>query len=299
MHDQSQLGTGRSRTFHIKGFSTVDIEGLARGAFLELQGHNAHSHQVSTVNALKSFSGNGFNTRQSDTFRCPITGRALTVVSTGDDDQRLFSLHVGFDGFPHASDLAFRLDARQGALLHFAVFIQHHFVEQFRVGEGGSLCGQMIAAVGRVGVEVDLRHTHFVQIFTGGAVHHDGVGRRQVICRDVVWQHGQRAHAFEHLLADHAAFPVWWATDVSTHLAPVIQGIGVGLRIAGDVEHGNVGAAELLRLHRLFHDGVDFGVIRPDVLQGDGVSVFVVAQRIFFDIEADGSCNRVGHYQRR
>ncbi|MOA53008.1 hypothetical protein D3C78_1763980 [compost metagenome] len=65
------------------------------------------------MDALETFGDDGLDTRQTHALGRPVTGRTLTVVGTGNDDQRLLALHVGFDGFPHAGDLAFRLDSRQ------------------------------------------------------------------------------------------------------------------------------------------------------------------------------------------
>ena len=48
--------------------------------------------------------------------------------------------------------------------------IAHHLVHQRRVGEGGALRGQVVAAVGRVGVEVLFRQAHLRQVFAGRAV---------------------------------------------------------------------------------------------------------------------------------
>src|SRR5690606_20676997 len=109
---------------------------------------------------------------------------------------------------------AFRLDPGQRALPYRAVLVQHHLVEQFRVGEGGALGGQVVAAVGGVGVEVLLRQAHLRQVLTGGAVRQDGVGRRQVVGGDVVRQDRQRAHALHGALTGQRAFPVRRAADV-------------------------------------------------------------------------------------
>ena len=288
-----------SCALYVIGFSTINTQGLPRGAFLELQGHNAHADEIGTVNTFKAFSHDGFHTRQGHALGRPVTGGTLTIVGASDDDQWLLPLHVGFDGFPHAGDLAFRLNPRQGALLHLAILVPDHFIEQFRVGKGSTLCRQVIAPMGGVGVEVFLRHAHFMQVFTGCAVHQDGIGRRKVVGGDVVRQHRQRAHTLEGFLAYHATFPVRRATNVGALGAPVVVRVGVRVRIPGDVEHRNISAAELLRLHTGLHDGVNFRIIRPDVLQGNGVAILVVTQGVFFDVEADGACNRISHHKRR
>jgi hypothetical protein len=59
-------------------------------------------------------------------------------------------------------------------------------VEQLGVGEGGALRGQVVAAVGGVGIEVLFRQAHLRQVFAGGAGGQDRVGRRQVVGGDVV-----------------------------------------------------------------------------------------------------------------
>ena len=251
------------------------------------------------MDALEAFGDDRFDTGQGNALGGPVTGGALSVIGASNDDQRLLALHVGLDGFPHAGNLAVRLDAGQGALLHVAVLVQDHFVEQFRVREGGTLGGQVITPVGSVGVEVLLRQAHFRQVLTGCAAGQDRVGRRQVVSGDVVRQDRQRAHALEGLLTGQRTFPVWRAADVGALRAPLVQRAARGLRLFGHVEHRNVGLAELFRLDRLLHDGIDFLIARPDVLQGDGVAILVVTQGILLDVETDGAGNGVGHHQGR
>src|SRR5690554_1840266 len=178
--DQFQLRTRGRGTFYVVGFGAVQLQRVACGAFLKLQGHNTHADQVGTVNTLETFGNDGFHTCQGYTLGGPVTGRTLTIVGAGDDDQRLLAFHVGFNGFPHAHGLAFRLYAGQGALHHFAVFVPNHFVEQFRVGQGGTLGSQVVTTVGGVGVKVFLRQAHLVQVFTGSRVHHDRSEERRV-----------------------------------------------------------------------------------------------------------------------
>ena len=60
------------------------------------------------------------------------------------------------------------------------------------------------------------------------------------------------------------------------------------------LEHGNVGAAELLRLDAGFNDGVDLAVVRPDVLEHDRLAVRVMAEHVLLDIETDGAGDGVG-----
>ena len=52
---------------------------------------------------------------------------------------------------------------------HLAAVVAAHLVEQLGVGEGGTLRGQVIAAMGRVRIEVFLGKAHRRQIFAGGA----------------------------------------------------------------------------------------------------------------------------------
>ncbi len=220
----------------------------------------------------------------------------MPVICTSNDDQRLLALHVGFNRFPHAHDLTLRLDPCQRTLLHLAVY-HRHFVDELRVGKGGALCGEVVAAMGGVGIEVFFRQTHRRQIFAGGAGAQNGVGRRQVVGGDVVRQHRQWTHTGQRALPCQCALPIRWAADVGAHFAPVVQRLG-----AGDVtvacEHRFVDAAELFRLHAGFHNGVDFRIRRPDIFQVHGIAVGVGAQHVFFDVEAHRAGNRIGNHQR-
>ncbi|MNZ56608.1 hypothetical protein D3C78_745560 [compost metagenome] len=250
------------------------------------------------MNALEAFGHDRLDARQPHALGRPVAGRALPIVGTGNDDQRLLALHVGFDGFPHPGHLALRLQARQRTLLHAAIGFAHHLVEQLGVGEGGTLGGQVVTAVGGVGVEVLLRQAHLGQVLASGAVEQDGVGRRQVVGGDVVRQHGQRTHALEAPLTGQRAFPVRRTADVGGHRTPVVQR-ALGFFHRTQIEHRDVDLLELLRLHRGGDDGVDFLVARPQILQGDRVAVLVGAQRVLLDVEAHGTGDGVGDHQRR
>ena len=79
---------------------------------------------------------------------------------------------------------------------------------------------------------------------------------------------------------------------------PVVQR---ARRLVGlaQVEHRNIDLVELLGSNVLGDDSVDFGIARPDVLQGDRLAVGVVAERVAFDVEAYRAGDRVGDHQRR
>ncbi|MNV42842.1 hypothetical protein D3C71_1345390 [compost metagenome] len=156
----------------------------------------------------------------------------------------------------------------------------------------------MIAAVGGVGVEVLLRQAHLVQVLTGRAVHHDGVGRGEVIGGDVVRQHRQRPHALEGTFTRQRPFPIGRATDVGAHLAPLIERGDLGAMVFLYGEHGDIDLAELLRLHRRLDHRIDLVIRRPDVFQADLAPVHH-PQHILLDVEADGARDGIGHHQRR
>src|SRR5690606_39469422 len=88
----------------------------------------------------------------------------------------------------------------QGTLLDLAVY-HRHLVDELGVGEGGALRGQVVAAVGGVGIEVLFRQTHLGQVFSCCAAGKNGVRRGEVVRRDVVAQYGQRTHALEAAFA--------------------------------------------------------------------------------------------------
>ncbi len=147
-----------------------------------------------------------------------------------------------------------------------------------------------------VGVEVLFRQAHFRQVFTGGTVEHDGVGRRQVVGGDVVRQHRQRAHATQRAFAGQGAFPVWRATNVGAHRAPLVQRRHLRPTVFLDGEHRDVHLAELLRLDRCTHHGIDLFITGPDILQADFLAIDH-AQHILLDVEANGAGNGIGDHQ--
>ncbi len=156
MNHQRQRRARCALADHIEGFTAVDAQDQTAGAGLELQRQHTHADQIGAVNTLEPFCSNHFDARQPDAFGRPVTGRALPIVGTGNDDQRLLARHVGFDGFPHARDHTFGFDTGQRAFFDLAV--DHcHLVDQLRVGKGRALGGQVVAPMGCIGVEVFLR----------------------------------------------------------------------------------------------------------------------------------------------
>ena len=298
MDHQGQVTARGAFAHDVIGLGTVQAQGQAVGAGLELQGQDAHADEVGAVDALEALGGDGLDPRQAHALGRPVAGGALTIVRPGDDDQRLLTVHVGLDRLPHAHDLTLGLDPRQGPLPHLALGIPHHLVQQLGIGEGRALGGQMIAAMGGVGVKVLLRQAHLRQVLAGRAVEQDGVGRRQVVGGDVVPQDRQGAHAREGPLPGQGPLPIGRAADVGRLGPPGIER-ALGRLHRPQVEHGDVDLLELLRLDAGGDEGVDLRVTRPQVLEGDGVAVLILAQHIPLDIEADGAGEGVGHHQGR
>ena len=140
------------------------------------------------------------------------------------------------------------------------------------------LLPQVVAAVGGVGIEVFLGKAHLVQVFAGRAVHHDGVGRRQVVGGDVVAEHCQRTHAAQRAFAGQGAFPVRRATDVGALRSPVVQRADRRTALDAHVEHRPVDLAELFRLDAGLYHRVDLRIAGPDVLQRHRLAVVVQAE---------------------
>ena len=270
--DEGQVAARFAFADHVVGFRAVQLQGVAVGARFELQRQDAHADEVGAVDALETFGGDGFHTRQPHALRRPVAAGALSVVRAGDDDERLFAVHVGFDGFPHAHGFAFGFDAGERALAHAAVFVFHHFVKQFGIGESRALGGEVVAAVGGVGIEVFFGQTHFRQVFACRTRRQNRVGRRNVVGSDVVGQNRKGAHSRQAAFACQRAFPIGRTADVGGHRAPVVQRTWGFLRLAG-VEHRYIHVAELLRFHIFGNDGIDFFVGRPDVFQADFLAV--------------------------
>ena len=272
VNDEGQVAARFAFADHVVGFRAVQLQGVAVGAGFELQRQYTHADEVGAVDALETFGGDGFHARQPYALRRPVAAGALSVVRAGDDNERLFAVHVGFDGFPHTHGFTFGLDAGERALAHAAVFVFHHFVKQFGIGESRALGGEVVAAVGGVGIEVFFGQTHFRQIFACRAACQNRVGRREVVGGDVVGQNRQRTHTGQRAFARQCAFPIGRTADVGGHRTPVVQWARCFLRFAG-VEHRDINIAELLRFHILSNDGIDFFVGRPNVFQADFLAV--------------------------
>src|SRR5690606_11642275 len=193
-HHQGEGGAGLALADDVVGLGAVQAQADAVTAGQELQRQHAHADQVGAVDALEALGDDGLDAGQAYALGSPVAAGTLAVVGAGDDDQRLAALHVGLDRLPHARHPALRLDACQRTLAHAAILVAHHLVEQLRVGEGGALRGQVVAAVGGVGIEVLFRQAHLRQVFAGGAARQDGVAGRDVVGGDVVAEDRQRPH---------------------------------------------------------------------------------------------------------
>ncbi|KAG1320640.1 hypothetical protein G6F63_014159 [Rhizopus arrhizus] len=169
MDHQRQVGARFAFADDGIAFRAVQRQRLAVHAGLEFQRQHAHADQVGTVNPLEALGHDRFHAGQAHALGGPVTRAALAVVGAGDDDQRLLAVHVGFDRFPHAHDLAFRLHARQRTLLHAAVVVAHHLVEQLRIGERGALRGQVVAAVAALDAMIALDGDRWSVVMLSGS----------------------------------------------------------------------------------------------------------------------------------
>ena len=247
VNDQREFRARRALADDVVRFRTVDAQRIAIHARPELERQHAHADQVGAVDTLRSLPPQWpYHPGQPHALGGPVTRRALPVVSAGDDDQRLLARHVGLDGFPHARDLAFGLDTRQRPWFHLAVD-DHHLVLERRIGEGGALRRQVIAAMGRIRIEVFLRQSHFYEVLAGCAVQHDRVGRRKVVGRDVVAEHRQRSHALQCALTGQRAFPVRRPPDVRALRTPVVERARLRPHSTLILNIGSSDLAELLR----------------------------------------------------
>jgi len=57
-----------------KGFGTVQPQRFPVFAVFELQGQNAHAHQIAPVNAFAGFRNHRLHARQGGSLGCPVAG---------------------------------------------------------------------------------------------------------------------------------------------------------------------------------------------------------------------------------
>ena len=193
MNHEGQVAARCTFANNVVGFRTVQLQVWRLVPGLNCNG-NTPIPIVGAVDTPEAFGNNRFHARQPYALRRPVPAGALSVVRAGDDDERLFAVHIGFDGFPLCAWFTFGFNAGERTLAYAAVFVSHHFVKQFRIGEGSALGGEVVSAVGGVGIEVFFGQTHFRQIFACRTRRQNRIGGRNVVGGDVVGQNRQRTH---------------------------------------------------------------------------------------------------------
>ena len=163
----------------------------------------------------------------------------------------------------------------------------------------------MIAATRAVRVEVCRLYPMLNQVFAGRAAFFDGTGGRYVVRGDAVAKNGQHPRPFDVLhrsrLGGHV-IKIGSAFDVSGVRLP---GVSLAVRrgqvlpafIAG--EYGSVVLAKHLRIHAVGDCLIHLFLCRPEIAQVNWLALLVMAERVFFKINADSSRQRVRHHQRR
>ena len=166
--------------FNIKSFFAGEAQGIRGVPRQELEGQDAHAHQVAPVDALVRLRYHGLHPQDAGALCGPVSGRAAAVLLAGQNDDGNAFREVLHGAVKDVQFLARRLvhGPRGGPA--------HHFVDEPDVGEGSPGHDCVVAPAGPVGVELPWGKLSRGQEAGRWAVAGDGPGGGDVVRGDRV-----------------------------------------------------------------------------------------------------------------
>jgi hypothetical protein len=284
---------------NVELLGTSEAEGLGRFAFLELEGQDAHTKEVTSVDALIGLSDNDLNTLEVGALSSPIARGSRSVLFTGKDDGVNTSRLVLMGSVENGHLFSGR-DVHGGG-----TGLGNHLVDESHVSEGTSSHDLIVTSAGSVGVEVLIGDSALSKEASSRGVLGDLSSGGDVIGGDGV-THVQEAvsvvNVRDGLEFSLGALEEGRVVDVGGVVVPRVEFTFGGLEVLphlGSLEDVVVNVNEHLRLDASFGNDLDFITSGPDVGEENVFAVLVLSERLGLEIVVDGTGKGVGDDKRR
>ena len=266
---------------------------------LELEGEDAHTDKVGSVDTLIGLSDHGVDTLEVGTLGSPIAGGARAVLVTSEDHELLAGILVLLSGIKDSHLLT------RGDVHSRGADLRHHLVDKTDVGEGATGHDLIVTSAGAVGVEVLSSDTTLCKEAGGRGILSDLTSRRDVIGGDGVTNVKEAAgvlDASDGRDISLSGLEEGRVVDVGGGIVPFVKlargGIEVLPHLAA-IKDVVVGSLEHLGCDDGVGDLLNLGAGRPDVSQEDIVTLLILSKRCALKVELDGAGKGVGNNERR
>lgn len=274
-------------------------EGVSRLVLLELEGQDAHSEEVASVDALVALSDHDLDTLEVGALGSPIARGSRTVLFSSKDD----GISAGF--LVLSSSIEDSHLFSRGDVDGSRASLGDHLVDKSHVGESTTGHDLVVSSAGSVRVKVLVGDSTLSKEASSRGVLSDLTGGRDVISGDGV-THVQEAvgvvHVSDGLELSLGALEEGRVVDVGGVIVPRVKFTGGGfesLPHLGSLEDVVVDIDEHLGLDASFSHLLDFIAGRPDVSEENVVSVLILTKGLGLKVMVDGSSKGVGNHKRR
>jgi len=246
-------------------FRSSEAEGVSVLAFLELEGQDTHSKEVTSVDALVALSDHDLDSLKVGALGGPIARGSRSVLFTSEDDRVNSSIHVLVSSVKDGHLFSGR-DVHGGG-----TSLLNHLVDQTHVSESTTGHHLIVTSTGSVRVEIFIRDSTLSKEASSRGVLSDLSSGGNVIGSDGV-AHVQEAvsvvHISNRLELSFGALEEGRVVDVSGVIVPRVEFTSRGFEVLphlGSLEDVVVDINEHLGLDASFRNFLDFTASRPDV----------------------------------
>jgi hypothetical protein len=274
-------------------------EGVSVFAFLELEGQDTHTKEVTSVDALVGLSDNDLNTLEVGALSSPIARGTRSVLFTSEDNGVNTSRLVLISSVKDSHLFSGRDVDGSGTSLG------HHLVDETHVSESTSSHNLIVTSARSVRVEVFIGDSALSKEASSRGVLGDLTSGRDVIGGDGV-THVQKAvsvvDARDGLEFSLSALEERRVVDVGGVIIPRVELTFRGLEVLphlGSLKNVVVNVNEHLRLDASFGNGLNFITSRPDIGEENVFAFLVLTDRLGLEIVVNGTSKGVSNDKRR
>jgi len=274
-------------------------EGFSVLAFLELEGQDAHTKEVTSVDTLVALSDDDLDSLEVGALSSPVSGGAGSVLFTGEDNSVSSSFHVLLGSVEDGHLFSGRdvLGSRSSLV--------NHLVDQTHVSEGSTSHNLVVSSARSVGVEILVGDSTLGKesssrgvlsnLSSGGdVIGGDGVSHVQEAVGVVYIRDG-----FELSLG---LLEEGRVVDVGGVVIPGVEFTSGGFEVLphlGSLEDVVVDVHEHLGLDASFGDDLHLFAGGPDIGEEDVFAVLVLADGLGLEVVVDSAGKGVGDDERR
>lgn len=276
-------------------FRASEAEGVSRFAFLELEGQNTHSKEVTSVDTLVALSDDDLDSLEVGALGSPIARGSRSVLFTSEDDS-VNTITLVLVSSVKDGHLFSGRDVHGGR-----TSLLNHLVDQTHVGESTTSHDLIVTSARSVRVEIFIGDSTLSKEAGSRGVLSDLSSRGDVIGSDGV-SHVQKAVSVTHvsngLEFGLSALEEGRVVDVGGVVVPRVEFTSGGFEVLphlGSLKDVVVDINEHLGLDASFGNFLDFFTGRPDIGEENVLTVLVLTNGLGLEVMVDGTGKGIGN----